>query len=95
MVTARLFLAPLVAGLGGRDPRSALAWRSEALACGMEAGGEWETFVLGATGSAGVQPAAVRDSSSQRALGRADVLIRRRGGACEAHAGDLVETLAI
>jgi len=95
MVTARLFLVPLVAGLAGRPPRTAMAWGREPLAGGLEASGEWETYILGQSTKAGVAPAAVRDSSSQAALGRADVLIRRRPGAPAAAAGALVETLAL
>src|SRR3546814_15088327 len=57
LVTARLLLAPLVAGLGGRDPTSALFWREAYLADVLPACGDRETFFRGRWTGERVQPA--------------------------------------
>ncbi|MFD3263456.1 molybdopterin molybdotransferase MoeA [Phenylobacterium ferrooxidans] len=93
LVTARLLLAPLVAGLGGQAPDRALAWRRAPLTQALEACGDRETFVRGQRLAAGVAPLSDQDSSSQRALALADVLIRRRPGDLAAAIGDRVEVL--
>ena len=93
LVTARLLLAPLIAGLGGQDPRVAMAWRAAQLAGELEACGDRETFVRARNLGAGVSPFADQDSSSQKTLALADVLIRRRPGDAAAAAGDGVEVL--
>ncbi|MDO9245130.1 MAG: molybdopterin molybdotransferase MoeA, partial [Phenylobacterium sp.] len=93
LVTARLLLAPLVAGLGGQAPDRALAWRRAPLTEALEACGDRETFVRGQRLAAGVAPLSDQDSSSQRALALADVLIRRRPGDLAAAIGDRVEVL--
>ena len=93
MVTARLLLAPLVAGLSGRDTADALGWRRERLAAPLPPCGERETFIRGRGGEAGVAPIANQDSSAQLALLEANVLIRRRPGAGAAMSGEEVELL--
>lgn len=81
MVTARLFLAPLIAGLAGRDPTTALAWRNEPLTGELPETGDRDTFVRGASGAWGVAPLVNQDSGAQGALASADRLIRRTAGA--------------
>lgn len=93
LVTARLLLAPLVAGLGGQNPARPLAWRRVPLALPLEPCGDRETFVRAQSFQAGVAPLLDQDSSSQKALALADALIRRRPGDPAAAAGDLVEVL--
>ena len=93
MITARLFLAPLVAAMAGREARTALDWQVRALAEGLEANGEYECFLGARRGAGTVSASANRDSSAQRALAATEVLIRRRPHAPAAAAGDLVETL--
>ncbi|MES1972841.1 MAG: molybdopterin molybdotransferase MoeA [Pseudomonadota bacterium] len=93
MITARLFLAPLVAAMAGREARTALDWRVRPLAEGLEANGEYECFLGARAGAGAVSASANRDSSAQRALAATEVLIRRRPHAPAAAAGDLVETL--
>lgn len=93
LVTARLLLAPLVAGLGGRDPASALCWRAMPLVGALPACGERETFVRGRRADGGAQPLSNQDSGAQRALAEADLLIRRRPGAAAAAAGDAVDII--
>lgn len=93
LVTARLFLAPLLAGLAGEAPDSALAWRPAPLAGELPPCGERETFHRAGWTTAGVVPIGNQDSSAQKALAAADVLIRRRPGDPAAGAGDTVWTL--
>lgn len=93
LVTARLLLAPLVAGLGGRNPASALCWRATPLAGALPPNGDRETFVRACLAGGRVQPLSNQDSGAQRALAEADVLIRRRPGAAAAEAGGTVDII--
>ena len=92
MVTARLFLAPLVAGLGGRDSGDLVSWRDMTLTAPLEPCGDRETFERGRLVNGGVAALGVQDSGSQKALAAADVLIRRRPGARALSRG---ETIAV
>jgi molybdopterin molybdotransferase len=91
MVTARLLLAPLVAGLCGREP--ALSWRQAALASPLGPCGDRETFVRASWDGEAVRPANYQDSGAQKTLADADLLIRRRIGAPAAEAGEMVEII--
>jgi len=93
LVTARLFLAPLLAGLGGRNPRKAWAWRSVALAGPMGQEGDRETFHRARQVRGAVVLSDDQDSSAQRALAASDLLVRRRPNAPSIVIGDLVEVL--
>ena len=94
MVTARLFLAPILAGLSGRRPEDALAWRAAPLLAPLPACGDRECFHRGRTAADGVRPVGNQDSSAQKDLAMADILIRRRPEARRLSVGDLVEVLA-
>jgi molybdopterin molybdotransferase len=91
MVTARLLLAPLVAGLSGRD--SGLHWRRAALAQGIGPSGDRETFLRARWVKESVRAFSNQDSGAQKTLAEADLLIRRPAGAPAAKAGDLVEII--
>lgn len=93
MVTARLFLAPLIAGLAGRDPNEWLAWRDRVLTAPLKPCGERETFERGRRVGDGVEGLQVQDSATQKALAGADVLIRRRSGAAGLDRGETVAVL--
>ena len=93
MVTARLLLAPLVAGLSGADTGSALRWREARLLAPLAACGDRETFVRARAVDGGVGPLANQDSSAQRALAEADLLVRRQPGAAAAGTGEFVTVL--
>jgi molybdopterin molybdotransferase len=93
LVTARLLLAPLVAGLVGRNPASALCWRATPLAEALPPNGDRETFVRACLAGGRVQPLSNQDSGAQRVLAEADVLIRRRPGAAAAEAGETVDII--
>jgi molybdopterin molybdotransferase len=93
MVTARLFLVPLLAGLQGQCLRETLAWRTIPLAASITATGDRETFLRARWGEAGLEPITNQDSGAQAALARADWLIRRPPGSPAAEAGDPVMAL--
>jgi molybdopterin molybdotransferase len=93
LVTARLLLAPLVAGMSGLDPQSALRWRKATLLAPLPACGDRETFVRAREFPDGAEPLSSQDSSAQKMLVDADLLLRRRAGAMPAAAGDTVSTL--
>jgi molybdopterin molybdotransferase len=91
MVTARLLLAPLVAGLGGRD--RSLRWRRAPLAEAIGPCGDRESFVRGTWTGESVRAFADQDSGRQKILADADLLIRRLAGAPAAEAGEMVEII--
>jgi molybdopterin molybdotransferase len=91
MVTARLLLAPLVAGLAGRS--GALDWHPLALAAPLPACGDRETFHRARLTEAGAAPLANQDSGAQKALAEADLLLRSRPNDPPRQAGHEVEAL--
>ena len=93
LVTARLFLAPLIAGLTGRDPAALLNWRNMTLTAPLKPCGDRETFERGRLFDGGVAGLDVQDSATQKALAIADVLIRRRPGAPGLGTGDVAAVL--
>lgn len=93
LVTARLFLAPLLAGLAGRGAADAWAWRPLALAGPMDREGERETFHRARLDGGLAALATDQDSSAQRALAASDLLVRRRPNAPPAAVGVYVEVL--
>ena len=93
MVTARLLLAPLLAGLSGRPIDCALSWRSVALAASLGACGERETFHRARTSNGAAEVLSFQDSSAQKALAEADLLVRQRANAPAIAAGELVDVL--
>lgn len=95
MVTARLFLAPLIAGLGGRDPGEAARWSAKPLSNGMAATGDRESFARARQLGDAIEILGNQNSGSQKALSEAEYLVRRRAGAAAAIAGELVDVLAL
>lgn len=93
LVTARLFLAPLLAGLCGRNPDAALRWRRLPLASALRECGPRETFHRARAVGEGAEILSNQDSSAQQALAQADLLVRHRAGAQAIAPGDLVEVL--
>lgn len=92
MVTARLLLAPLVAGLSGRA--GALEWNDVPLGAELPGCGDRETFVRARRTPAGAVPIGNQDSSAQRALTEADMLLRMRPHDPARAAGELAQALA-
>lgn len=93
LVTARLFLAPLLAGLAGRNPCEVLDWRLQTLASAMPREGDREAFHRAWANGQGVTLADDQDSSAQRALAASTLLVRRRPGEPAAAVGAFVEVL--
>ncbi len=95
MVTARLLLAPLVAGLAGRAPTLTRRWRRRQLASRVPPVGERETFLRARLDTAGrAHVLGNQQSHAQHALAEADVLLRRSPHAPALAAGEPVDTLA-
>ena len=76
LVTARLFLVPLLCGLLGRPANAALPWRPLALATPLAAGGDRETFLCGVAEGGTVRPIDRQDASGQASIAMANALIR-------------------
>lgn len=93
LVTGRLFLAPLVAGLSGRDASALLDWCDASLTAPLPPCGDRETFERGRQVDDGVAILEARESGDQKALAAADVLIRRPPGAPALDAGQTVTVL--
>jgi molybdopterin molybdotransferase len=93
LLTARLFLAPLVAGLTGRDAAEALRWRPVVLGAPLPPAGERETFVRARWNGAVAHPVGNQDTSMQKMFADASLLLRRPAGAPGAEAGDRVDAL--
>jgi molybdopterin molybdotransferase len=93
MVTARLFLAPLIAGLSGRDIVSALRWRTAALAAPIPACGDRETFLRARWAGDLVEPLGFQDSGAQKVLADADLLVRQASHTPSLAAGETVTVL--
>jgi molybdopterin molybdotransferase len=95
LVTARLYLAPLLAGLSGFDPAIAWAWQARPLAAPLETGGERHTFLRAKRSGDGVEALRDQDSGAQKALAAAEFLISRPPNAARAETGSLVDTLLL
>jgi molybdopterin molybdotransferase len=93
LVTGRLFLAPLLAGLTGLSIDRALRWRTEALASELKACGPRETFHRAREVGGAAEILSFQDSSAQKALAEADFLVRQRADAQAMRAGVPVEVL--
>ena len=93
LVTARLFLAPLLAGLGGDDCARTVRWRSATLLAALGPCGERETFTRARCVGAMVEPLASQDSGAQKGLADGNVLIRQRAGTGALSAGDPVDVI--
>lgn len=77
LVTARLFLAPLLGGLGGQPAEAALRWRKMPLASAIPACGARETFHRARSVAGAAEILSFQDSSAQKALAEADLLVRQ------------------
>ncbi|MEL7485737.1 MAG: gephyrin-like molybdotransferase Glp [Pseudomonadota bacterium] len=94
IVTAALFLQPLVRRLGGRDGDR--VFLAATLAARINANGPREHYMRATMTEAGaVEPAPNQDSSLLSPFASADVLIRRQPQAPAAEIGDKVEIVAL
>ncbi|MHA6288147.1 molybdopterin molybdotransferase MoeA [Maricaulis sp. CAU 1757] len=90
LVTARMFLAPLLTGLGGGDAAGSVKFETGVCADGLPACGDRETFLRARRTDVGLVLAGSQDSSSQLSLAASDALIRRTPGARAEAAGAAV-----
>ena len=93
LVTARLFVTPLLCLLQGRPAEAALPWNSASLSSPLPACGTRETFHRAALREGQANGLSFQDSSAQKALAEADVLVRQRANTSALAAGELVEIL--
>lgn len=93
LVTARLFLAPLLACLTGQSVETALHWRSAPLATKLAASGNREVFHRARWDRGSVEILSNQDSSAQKPLAQADLLVRQRADTPSLNAGETVEVL--
>lgn len=91
LVTARLFLQPLLAGLQGA--RGGHCWRLVPLAAPLAATGQRESFARARWETGGLIPLESQLSGAQAALADADCLIRCPPGQAELAPGTLVPML--
>lgn len=94
MVTARLFLAPVLARLQGQTMPDLLAWRQLPLAVALPATGDRETFVRARWEAQGLVPLSNQESGAQKALAEADWVIRCPAGQPARAAGESVACLS-
>lgn len=95
LVTARLFLAPLVAGLSGRGAGAAWQWQRASLGESAPETGDRETFYRGQLHDGRAVFVGNQDSGAQAALGVSRILIRRAAGAGALPAGEEVAILPL
>lgn len=93
LVTARLLLAPLLAGMGGRPFNRALAWRTAPLAASVPECGARETFYRARLVNCAAEILSFQDSSAQKALAQADLLVRHHANAPALQTGEMVQVL--
>lgn len=93
LVTARLFLAPLLTGLAGHDTATAWAWSTLPCLTPLDAGGDRHIFLRAKSDGAAVEPLRDQDSGAQKALAASDYLISRPPGAGRNEAGSPVRVL--
>ena len=93
LVTARLFLVPLLSGLVGRAIESALSWRAIPLGSALRECGDRETFHRAREVRGKAEILNFQDSSAQKALAEADCLVRQCAGTPALAEGENVEVL--
>lgn len=93
LVTARLLLAPLLAGMTGRNCDDALRWRRMALAAPLKECGARETFHRARWDGKEAEVLSNQDSSAQKALAEADLLVRQRANSPARSAREFVDVL--
>jgi len=93
LVTARLLMTPLLAGMSGRDAAEVLRWRTATLSSSLQECGARETFHRARVSGDEVEILSFQDSSAQRALADANVLVRQRANTPPVAPGGLVEVL--
>ncbi|MEA1072282.1 molybdopterin molybdotransferase MoeA [Sphingomonas sp. LY160] len=94
MVTARLFLAPLLAGMTGQNARDAVQWEQVELTAPLKPCDGRESFSRARRDGDRARPFDNQDSGAQATLAAADWLLRQRPNTPALNIGDRVEALA-
>jgi molybdopterin molybdotransferase len=95
LVTGRLFLAPLLAGLCGGNSSDALDWRMMRSNSPVAGCSDRDVFLRATIMARSAVSLQDQDSASQKTLANATHLIRRRSGDPSSGAHALVETLVL
>lgn len=95
LVTARLLLAPLIAGMVGLPFDLPLQWTAGRLATALPACGDRETFHRARLHGGEVEILSFQESSAQKTLVEADILVRQKANSPPVRAGEAVEVLAL
>lgn len=93
LVTARLLLASLLAGLCGQQPEDASGWKQAPTAVPLPPCNDRETFVRGYLMEGRVMPIGNQDSGAQKSLIDANILLRRPVGSEARAVGDMISFL--
>ena len=93
LVTARLLLVPLLAGMTGQPVQRGLAWRKAPLATPLGACGARETFHRARLANGAAEVLSFQDSSAQKALAQADLIVRQGANTPALDAGEAVDVL--
>jgi molybdopterin molybdotransferase len=93
LVTARLFLAPLLAGLSGGRVEDALDWQMTPIAVAIAGCNDRDLFIRATMARGGAMPLSDQDSAGQKALANATLLIWQCRGASPAGTSTPVRTL--
>lgn len=95
MVTARLFLAPVLAMLTGRPAAAAWTWRDAPAVGVFPPAGDREMFVRAHATGRGAAACGSQDSSAQAVMAEWNLLVRRAAGAPGAACGDALRVLEL
>jgi molybdopterin molybdotransferase len=95
LVTARLLLAPLISGMVGLPVDLPLQWTAGRLASALPACGERETFHRARFRAGEAEVLSFQESSAQKALAEADVLVRQKAKTPAVPAGETAELLRL
>jgi molybdopterin molybdotransferase len=95
LVTARLLLAPMIALMVGRPPGSALEWTRGVIAAPLPACAKRETFHRARLEGGTARLLPFQESSAQKALAEAEILVRQRPDTPALGAGSSVELLRL
>ena len=95
LVTARLLLAPLLAGMCGQPLEAALDWRPALLGAPLNESGNREIFHRARRNGERVEVLPNQDSGAQKALADAELLVRQGPNSAAVAEGTMVNTLAL
>ena len=94
MVTARLFLQPLLAAMQGGDAAANLQFLPMPCDAALPSTADRETFIRATASPDGLVPAQNQESGAQAPLAQSDWLIRRPAGSPATVPGEIVSALA-